>query len=70
MTLTKTGYLCMTIHQLRLKNEFCDIINSIAVKKDFDSNARQYARIHEILQEVKTINPDWRLTACAKYSWK
>jgi hypothetical protein len=55
---------------LRLKSEFCDIINSIAVKKDFDSNARQYVRIHEILQEVKTINPDWRLTACAKYSWK
>ena len=70
MTSTKTGYLCTTIHQLRLENEFCDIINSIAVNKDFDSNARQYIRIHEILQEVKTINPGWRLTASAKYSWK
>jgi len=67
MTSTKTGYLCTTIHQLRLRSEFCDIINSIAVGKDFDSNARQYARIHEILQEVKTINPDWRLTAYTKY---
>jgi len=67
MTSTKTGYLCATIHQLRLKSEFFDIINSIVVRKDFDSNARQYARIHEILQEVKTINPDWRLTAFTKY---
>ncbi len=67
MTSARTGYLCATIHQLRLKNEFCDIINSVAIKKDFDSNARQYARIHEILQEVKIINPDWRLTACIKH---
>jgi hypothetical protein len=58
MTSIKPGYLCATIHQLRLKNEFCDIINSIVVKKDFDSNAGQYIRIHEILQEVRTINPD------------
>ncbi len=67
MTSTKSGYLCATIHQLRLKNEFCDIINGIMVKKDFGSNVGQYVRIHEILQEVKTINPDWKLTACIKH---
>jgi hypothetical protein len=52
MTSNKSGYLCTTIHQLRLKSEFCDIINSIKVKKDFGSNAGQYMRIHKILQEV------------------